>query len=180
MTDTEIKLECELCYCKDPAKLHKREAKCVSKTPRHIYLCGFHNESIAGFKETIRCDCFRNRVNGFFSIYDPCSCMGVKDSALLPLPEKLCSEIQYLLPPQRDKSATIDEKDPTSRRCSRCTKGIQRATIYAKCKYCDDVYCSPKCGVEMATVCTTPTKEGIHEAVCQVCDWTDSDSDSES
>lgn len=159
-------IECELCYERDPEKLHKKLTKCFTKTLGYIYLCDHHNNTSAGHKEEIRCECFFPL--GYYTVYDPMSCQGQPHSGL-PVPEKSCSSLEHWIPPKMEKTNTEDSPTTTTI-CDRCGKSMQKSEIYSACCECADVYCSPKCTTQMATMFSKECENGVVQCVCWVCD----------
>jgi hypothetical protein len=153
--------KCHVCQCTDkPA--HRISARCVSRKRNRVYLCTEHKFSEPGYLEVIRCVCLKD--SKYFSVYDPCSCMG-KPHDGLPMPKKLCSGYVYRFPYKTCSRTEI----PSSLRCSSCEKEIQNIDVYAKCSSCDDMYCNPSCTMRMATIFMR-RDNGLYEAVCFSCD----------
>ena len=179
MTDPQAsakKGECELSWrltCVE--ELHKKPVTCVSRTLGYIYLCDRHDDTVAGHKETIRCHCF-DQLHSYFSVYDPCTCQGKPHAGVLPLPTSRGSGPEHLIPPKKDRS--VPDENAPSVGCDRCSKQMQTTNIFAKCTYCDDVYCSARCTTQMGKMCSTPNDDGVYEAICMICDddfWDEED-----
>jgi hypothetical protein len=152
---------CDVPYCKrKPA--HRKPVKCVSRNGGRVHLCDRHNLTKRGHMEETRCLCF-NSVE-YFSVHDPCSCMG-KPHDGLPEPKKLCSEFVYLYPPK----ACSRTQPPSQLKCSSCGTEIEHIEVYAKCTDCDDMYCNPLCTMRMATI-FVKRDDGLFEAMCFACD----------
>lgn len=153
--------KCDVPYCKHkPA--HRKPVKCVSRKDGRIHLCKHHNRTKLGYMEETRCVCFDTIE--YFSIRDPCTCMG-KPHDGLPEPKKPCSEFVYLLPPK----ARSRPQPPSQLSCSSCGTEIDRIEVYAKCANCDDMYCNVLCTMRMATI-FVKRDDGLFEAVCFTCD----------
>ena len=162
-------VECELCYetCMD--KLIKIQVACISVPLGYNYICSSHDKLSDGFnRELIRCSCFGPRFPCYLSVYDPRSCKGLKHpGSTLPLGGP--SRVEYLYPPAVAREESLEENEKTVG-CDRgCGKKMKKHEIYASCIDCDDVYCSPRCTSQMASLSKSQIN-GVYESMCWVCE----------
>jgi len=155
--------ECELCYKSDPALLAKKPVRCVTKQQGYIYLCDSHEDTFAGYKETIRCEC--TCAPSYITIYDPRSCQGNPEKKVRKYTGGTLyidaynqgnvrndfmavfgpSDFKYYGPEPTDEQKQKLALHTCSACNGRCT--IDGLNVWVECVVCGDVWCSYCAGI---------------------------------